>query len=67
MQVGQIFKKTVNGKYLTGLRISLGAVLLAECGHMCLLFLLRSENRKRDGLSTAERENEIKNGKGGHF
>ncbi|KAH8753712.1 major facilitator superfamily domain-containing protein [Hyaloscypha finlandica] len=65
--VGQIFKKTVNGKYLTGLRISLGAVLLAGCGHIALYTLLRYQNMKRERMSLEEKEEEIKNGWGGDF
>lgn len=57
----------MNGKYLTGLRISLGAVLLAGCGHIALYTLLRFQNKKRDRISHEEREEEIKNGWGGDF
>ena len=66
-QVGQVFKKTVDGKYLTGLRISLGAILLAGCGHIALFSLLRWHNKKRDNLTPEERVMEIEHGKGGDF
>jgi hypothetical protein len=51
----------VNGKYLTGLRISIGAVLLAGCGHIVLYTLLSFQNRERDRMTQEEREEEIKN------
>ncbi|CAG8958157.1 hypothetical protein HYFRA_00000507 [Hymenoscyphus fraxineus] len=65
--VGQIFKTTVNGKYLLGLSFSLGAVLLAGLGHMVLYFHFSRENRRRDGMDDEKREDEILNGKGGDF
>ena len=57
----------MNGKYLTGLRISIGAVLLAGCGHIVLYTLLRFQNRERYRMTQEEREEEIKNGWGGDF
>ncbi|PMD41668.1 hypothetical protein L207DRAFT_633012 [Hyaloscypha variabilis F] len=60
-------QETVNGKYLTGLRISIGAVLLAGCGHIVLYTLLRFQNRERYRMTQEEREEEIKNGWGGDF
>ncbi|KFY58456.1 hypothetical protein V496_06138 [Pseudogymnoascus sp. VKM F-4515 (FW-2607)] len=65
--IGQIFKDSVNGKYVTGLSVSLGAVLLAGVGHSSLWVLLRHENAKRERLTPEERENAILNGKGGDF
>jgi hypothetical protein len=65
--VGQIFKDSVNGKYVTGLSVSLGAVLLAGAGHVSLYFWLRHGNREREGLSPKEREQWIKKGKDGDF
>lgn len=65
--VGQIFKTKVGGKYLLGLSFSLGAVLLAACGHTALYFLLSRENKKREALTQEEREYEIEHGKGGDF
>jgi hypothetical protein len=55
----------VNGKYITGLRISLGAVLLAGCGHIAQYILLRYHNQKRERMTAEERMEAIQNGKGG--
>lgn len=65
--VGQVFKKTVHGKYLLGLSFSLGSVVLAACGHTALYFLLKSDNKKRDAMTPEQREHEIQHGKGGDF
>lgn len=65
--IGQIFKDSVNGKFVTGLSVSLGAVLLAGVGHSSLWFLLRHENAKREKMTPEEREYAILNGKGGDF
>ncbi|KAM0815398.1 putative Major facilitator superfamily domain, general substrate transporter [Seiridium cardinale] len=65
--VGQIFKTTVNGKYLLGLSFSLGAVLLACIGHVVLYIFLRQQNKKRDRMTEEEKVHEIEHGKGGDF
>ncbi|KAL4901206.1 hypothetical protein BDW74DRAFT_182061 [Aspergillus multicolor] len=65
--VGQIFKQTVDGKYLLGLSFSLGSIVLAGCGHASLYFLLRHHNKKRDAMSDEVREYEVEYGKGGDF
>ncbi|KAI0391634.1 major facilitator superfamily domain-containing protein [Xylariaceae sp. FL0594] len=63
--VGQIFKYTVNGKYLLGVSFSLGAVLLAGLGHTTLYFHLKSQNAKRESMTEEQRQDEIEHGKGG--
>ncbi|THV85743.1 MFS general substrate transporter [Aureobasidium pullulans] len=65
--VGQIFAKKVNGKYVTGLSVSLGAVLLALLGHIALWAYMRSQNKKREAMSEEEREREINAGKDGDY
>lgn len=65
--VGQIFKSTVDGKYLLGLSFSLGSIMLACLGHATLWYILRSANRKRDAMTEEERQHEIEHGKGGDF
>ena len=65
--VGQIFKTTVDGKYLLGLSFSLGAMVLASFGHATLYWHLRRQNKKRDGMSEEQRAYEIQHGKGGDF
>ncbi|KAH8897535.1 MFS general substrate transporter [Thozetella sp. PMI_491] len=65
--VGQIFKTTVNGKYLLGLSFSLGSVILAALGHLTLYLFFKRENKRRNALTEEEREYEIHNGKGGDF
>jgi hypothetical protein len=57
----------VNGKYLTGLRISIGAVLLAGCGHIAQFLLLRYHNQKREKMTAEETLEAIQNGKRGDF
>jgi hypothetical protein len=54
-QVGQIFKNPVNEKYLLGLRVSIGAVLIAGCGHIAQFLLLRYHNQKREKMTLEER------------
>jgi len=63
--VGQIFAKKVNGKYVTGLSVSLGAVLLALLGHVALWAYMRRQNKKRDAMTEEERERLISAGKDG--
>ncbi|KAL4939801.1 hypothetical protein BDV06DRAFT_230815 [Aspergillus oleicola] len=67
--VGQIFKTTVDGKYLLGLSFSLGSIVLAACGHASLYLLLRYHNKKRDAMSEEEKEleSEHHNRKGADF
>ncbi|KAJ6446873.1 nicotinic acid plasma membrane transporter [Purpureocillium lavendulum] len=63
--VGQIFKTTVNGKYLMGLSSSLAAVLLAMLGHLSQYLYLRRQNRLRERMTDEDRLREISNGKTG--
>ncbi|KAI0150547.1 major facilitator superfamily domain-containing protein [Xylariaceae sp. FL1272] len=63
--VGQLFKYTVDGKYLLGLSFSLGAVFLAACGHTTLFLYKKHENKRRENLSEEQRQHEIEHGKGG--
>lgn len=65
--VGQIFKATVNGKYLLGLSFCLGSILLASIGHATLYWHFKRENKKRENLTPQQREHEIQYGKGGDF
>jgi hypothetical protein len=65
--VGQIFKTTVDGKYLLGLSFSLGSILLAIVGHTALYVHFKRENRRRDALASEQREAEIQSGKIGDF
>ncbi|KAI5250558.1 MFS general substrate transporter [Aureobasidium subglaciale] len=65
--VGQIFAKRVNGKYVTGLSVSLGAVLLALLGHVALWAYMRHQNKKRDAMSEKERKRLISAGKDGDY
>jgi len=65
--VGQIFAKKVNGKYVTGLSVSLGAVLLALLGHVALWAYMRRQNKKRDAMTEEERERLISAGKDGDY
>ncbi|KAI2619308.1 MFS general substrate transporter [Hypoxylon sp. NC1633] len=65
--VGQIFKTTVNGKYLLGLSFSLGAVLMAITGHAAQYYIYSSANKRRDAMTEEERQYEIEHGKGGDF
>jgi MFS family permease len=65
--VGQIFKTTVNGKYLLGLSFSLGAIVLASLGHLTLYWHFKRENRRREALTPEQREWEVVHGKGGDF
>lgn len=67
LQVGQIFKKKENGKYVMGLSASLAAVLLAVFGHVSLYMYLRRQNKRRDAMTEDERQREIRIGKTGDF
>jgi sugar phosphate permease len=65
--VGQIFKTTVDGKYLLGLSFSLGSILLAIIGHTALYVHFKRENRRRDALTEEQKEAEVQAGKIGDF
>ncbi|KAL5355877.1 major facilitator superfamily domain-containing protein [Aspergillus floccosus] len=68
---GQIYSSKVNGRYVLGHSVSLGAICIACLGNSAMYILLRYHNRKRDRLSPEEREEIIASGsyekRGGDF
>ncbi|KAI2677803.1 hypothetical protein DTO012A7_3628 [Penicillium roqueforti] len=68
---GQIYKSSINGRYVVGHSVSLAAICLAFCGNASMWALLRYHNKKRDQLSPEERERIVSSGsyekKGGDF
>ncbi|KAJ5139844.1 hypothetical protein N7448_003252 [Penicillium atrosanguineum] len=68
---GQIYKSTVNGRYVLGHSVSLAAICVAFFGNVGMYLLLRYHNNKRARMSHEERETIINSGsyekKGGDY
>ncbi|KAJ5122121.1 hypothetical protein N7526_009058 [Penicillium atrosanguineum] len=68
---GQIYKSTVNGRYVLGHSVSLAAICVALFGNVGMYLLLRYHNNKRARMSHEERETIINSGsyekKGGDY
>ncbi|OQE25547.1 hypothetical protein PENSTE_c006G01951 [Penicillium steckii] len=68
---GQIYKSTINGRYLIGHSVSLAAICVAFCGNISMYLLLKYHNNKRAKMTVEEREEIIRSGsyekKGGDY
>ncbi|KAF2727218.1 major facilitator superfamily transporter [Polyplosphaeria fusca] len=60
IMAGQIYRlSSSDGRYVIGHSVSLTTISLAACGYSAMFLLLRQLNRKRENMSSDERQREI--------